>query len=239
MTFEELKEEVLVSLGGNLVDVELEDRDIRVAFKRAVRTFQQKGPNNYDRKFLRVPVTKGQNTYRLPKEIDTVVRIIKPSMSWDVESMSEFSLAAYQQIFGRTSYSQSDYLTIELHKQLTELYQRYTLFEAMFDHNRLRGTLHIHDVPEVDQIWIVECYANLCEEEYMGLYWIQEWTIAEAKEILGLAYRKFGSLPGPDGPISLDGQSLVQEARDRKQELIDDIHNHVAGDTDFTGIVMG
>ena len=43
MTIQELYDEVMIRLGGNLVDIELGEEDIGVALKSAIRTFKQKG----------------------------------------------------------------------------------------------------------------------------------------------------------------------------------------------------
>jgi len=242
MTFEDFKDEIIVSLGGNLVDVELEDRDIKVAFNRAKRTYKQRGPDNARRRFLKLPVKKAIREYSLPSEIDTVIRIIQPSFGWDIESTDAFALQAFNDLFMNDGkVGSGDYLTYELELQLDETYRRYANFEIQFDYDKYTHKLRPLHAPRSDNMnWIIECYASLCDEEYMEMWWILEWSIAEAKEILGMAYRKFSSLPGPDGgSVSLNGEGMIQEAAQAKQGLLEAITNLESGDVDYYEITMG
>jgi len=57
---------------------------------------------------------------------------------------------------------------------------------------------------------------------------ITEWAESEAMIILGRAYRKFASIPGPGGGLSLPGNELITEAKEiqegLKQDLLDFLH---------------
>src|SRR5690554_3394011 len=97
MTKDEFNEEIIIALGGNLIDVELEDKELDLAFKRAKRTFQQKGSNNMRRQFFRLRVNKCQQEYQLPSNIDTIVKVIKPITGFSVEN--PLSLAVYNELF--------------------------------------------------------------------------------------------------------------------------------------------
>lgn len=238
MNFEEFKDDIITQLGGGIVDVELDDAEIRLAFKKAKKTFQQKGHNNYRRQFFKLPVTPCRSSYQLPSNVHTVVKIIKPTMGFNLND--EFSIQAYNQIFG---YSQSttggDWLSHEFILQKIELWERYLAHDVQFDHDEFSNTLTAYKAPERNGIWLIECYSNLTDDEYMNVLWVQEWAAAEAKQMLGNAYRKFPSLPGPDGAISLDGNSLIQEAKAEKEALLQDILDGVDGGVDFYEIVFG
>lgn len=239
MTFEELRDEVIIGLGGGLVDVELSDQEIMLAFKRAKRTFIQKGNNSYRRCFYRLKVYRDQTTYQIPKDIHTIVKVIKPSFNtYTIDDA--FSLATYNDLFGQRNITQGDWLSYELTLQMVEKWRRYMAYDVQFDHDEHRGSVHFLKPPEVEsQFWLLECYSNLTDEEYMDNLWIQSWTAAEAKEMLGSAYSKFPSLPGPDGPVSLDGRSLKDEAKQEKERLLEDILNGVDGSDSAWEITFG
>jgi hypothetical protein len=51
------------------------------------------------------------------------------------------------------------------------------------------------------------------------LYYIKQWALADAKYMLGRKRGKFSSLPTAGGERQLDGNDLINEARDDKREL--------------------
>ena len=57
----------------------------------------------------------------------------------------------------------------------------------------------------------------------MGRLWIYRYTLALAKELLGLIRSKYQEIPIPDATIRLDGETLRQEAEKEKNELIKEI----------------
>lgn len=239
MKFDEFYEETIVGLGGSLVDVELEESEIRLCLKKAIRTFKQKGHNGYRKSFFRLPVHKCGMTYQMPSDVNTVIRIIRPSFGFHAND--EFSMAAFNEIFGYTSTpAQGDLLSYEFMLQKIERLETYTAKEAEFHFDEMTKKVHLHKAPHRDrEVWLFEVYHDLGEEEYMDMIWIQSWALAEAKIILGQAYRKFSSLPGPDGSISLDGGSLIQEGNQEKERLLEDILNLVDGSVDYYGITFG
>jgi hypothetical protein len=57
----------------------------------------------------------------------------------------------------------------------------------------------------------------------MSKTWIFKYTLALAKELLGLIRSKFASIPYPDGQITLDGDKLRKEGADEKMMLIKEL----------------
>jgi len=60
--------------------------------------------------------------------------------------------------------------------------------------------------------------------------WIEGYAEAEAMIKLGRAYRKFQNIPGPAGGFSLPGSEYIQDGKDKKekleQELLDYLHGN-------------
>lgn len=250
MIFNDFKDEMLTMLGGNLVDVELEDKDYQMALKRAIRVFQQKGNNSYRRVFQPLVVTKSEYTYELPVEtptngkIDTIVKIVKPSGGWNIED--PFSLAAYNDMFygigtgmGCACNTTADYMTYELTMQNIEDARRYMAYETQFVHDKFKNTITLLKKPEKDTTWLLDCYVNLTVEEYSDILWVQSWALSELKIILGTAYRKFQSLAAPTGETSLAGSEYIQEGKDMQEQLLEDILNGVDGEISFSEVRLG
>lgn len=57
----------------------------------------------------------------------------------------------------------------------------------------------------------------------MGRLWIYRYTLALAKELLGLIRSKYQEIPIPDATIRLDGETLRREGTQEKEELIKEI----------------
>jgi hypothetical protein len=57
----------------------------------------------------------------------------------------------------------------------------------------------------------------------MSRTWIYKYTLALAKELLGIIRSKFENIPYPDGEIRLDGEILRREAEQEKEGLIKEL----------------
>jgi hypothetical protein len=56
-----------------------------------------------------------------------------------------------------------------------------------------------------------------------GRQWIRKYTLALAKELLGIIRSKYASMPLPNGEVALDGEALKAEGREEKQQLLDEL----------------
>lgn len=248
-TEQEFFDEIRMTLGGQcLVDVELTDDDYRLCFKKAVRIFKQQGHNNYRRHFAAIDVVRDETVYTLPSNTYEVMRVITPSTGFSGSDDITNSLI-YDSLFrdvlssgtcgcggGQTGF---DLLSYHLTMQRMENLQRYSARDVDFEYDKFTNELTIIGTPKTEGKFFVDLYLNLEDEEYREIDWIVRWSVAEAKEILGRAYRKFPSLPGPLGETNLSGAELVQEGKDEKTELKQEILEFVDGDTDWMMITMG
>ena len=56
-------------------------------------------------------------------------------------------------------------------------------------------------------------YSNIND---VGKQWIRKYTLALAKELLGIVRSKYGNIPIPNSEVSLDGDTLRAEATVKK-----------------------
>mgnify|MGYP003124054226 CR=1 FL=1 len=56
-----------------------------------------------------------------------------------------------------------------------------------------------------------------------GRNWIRKYTLALAKELLGIIRSKYASLPLPNGEVSMDGEALKGEGREEKANLLEEL----------------
>lgn len=77
----------------------------------------------------------------------------------------------------------------------------------------------------------VDTIANFPISNYMpyakinvpGKNWIQRYTLALAKQVLGIIRSKYSSIPYPQGQTSLDGQTLRTEAKEEQDNLVQEL----------------
>lgn len=233
-------EDMTTALGGNLIDVELDQKDFQYAFDQAKRLFVQKGNNNLDKKFYSLSITEGTRVYTLPsnENIDTVIRIIKPTSSFS--SDDPFSMASIQQVFGSQQMTAgSSLISYELTMQLLDNINIYIAHSTDFIWKKRNNELTLLDTPKIDETWMLELYADLSDAEYEEVLWVREYTLAQLKMILGRAYRKFQTLTTPSGETPLDGEQLVQDGKEEKERLIENIQDYVDGDPTGSVIMIG
>ena len=58
----------------------------------------------------------------------------------------------------------------------------------------------------------------------MGRNWIRKYTLALAKELLGIIRSKYAALPLPNGEVSMDGEALKSEGREEKANLLEELN---------------
>ena len=72
--------------------------------------------------------------------------------------------------------------------------------------------------------------------DYMSFPWLQDYAYSFAKRIVGEARSKFGSIAGPQGGTTLNGDALKSEAQAEMDKLEEDLKNYVDGSQPLTWI---
>ena len=66
-------------------------------------------------------------------------------------------------------------------------------------------------------------FITYSEINSMGRNWVRKYTLALAKELLGIIRSKYASLPLPNGEVSMDGEALKSEGREEKANLLEEL----------------
>ena len=101
-------------------------------------------------------------------------------------------------------------------------------------------TVHFHYILDADRRnpivsnSVVSDYSNAPYDRItyerindVGRRWIQKYTLALAKEMLGAVRAKFSSVPIPNSEITLDGADLRSEAATEKEVLISELRENL------------
>jgi hypothetical protein len=232
-------------LGWPVQCVELKEEQFNVAIDNALDTYRQLCDNAYTTRYFLFTLIEGQQTYYLNDPIvgtDHIVGINKisrlnilgaNSLSWDSN--------IYFQTFLNQYYSSgyTDILSIHLLHNLSEEFQRLFAGDMTFVWNEaLRELFITRKIARTEKV-IIEAYCERTEQELLLDRWckqfLQNWALAECKEQLGLIRSKYSSgTPGAQGPINLNGELLISEARQDMTELREQLLNY-----EFGGLVGG
>ena len=77
---QEVFDYVNLSLGGGMVDVELDQAHYEEALKKSFAKFRQRSDNSVEESYLFLPTVIDQNTYTLPEEVIEVRKIFRRSI---------------------------------------------------------------------------------------------------------------------------------------------------------------
>lgn len=243
MPTQDFYDEVIASLGGTLVDVELETSDIDICFKKAKRVMKQKGHQNYRHLFFEINLSKGDVEFTVPGSVTEVVALI-PQDSQSSISGDLFTKSVWESLFnysGRFNYRYNgfDFVTYQLTLQQQEEYRRFGSFDLQYRFDQFQNKVQLIGGVKRDGSVIAECFVDLTDDEYCEIDWVIRWTTMEAKMMLGAAYRKFSAIATPQGDGQLSGSEMIQEAQREKEELLQEIQDYVDGSIDWGGVYMG
>ena len=235
--------EVIASIGGTLVDVELADTDLAICFKKAKRTMLQRGHQNYRHSFIELDVTTDVFEYSVPTTVTDVVKILPPYGGGYTSSNDLFTISAYNSMFNSVNGSNYscggvDFVLYELALAQLDTIERFSATAVDYRFDQFANKVKFLAKPKRAGKYYVECYLDLLDEEYYEMDWIVRWTIAEAKIMLGTAYRKFSALASPQGDGSIGGMELITDGQSEKDTLNQEILDYVDGSVDYMGVYI-
>lgn len=213
-------------LGWPVQCVELTEDQINIGIDNALDTFRQLSAQAYERRFILFTMMKNQQVYFLNSPIDQTDRVVTVHKVYRLNSLGFTSTAnnwdanVFLQNFATFYYSTNyvDLLSIHLMANLQEEMHRIFAGEYIFTWAEARRELCVTRRISKDEKVVLEVFLEKSEQEIMqdrfAKQFIQGWAIAECKEMLGLIRSKFtNGTPGPSGNITLNGDTLLNEAR--------------------------
>lgn len=248
MEKEELKEWVLRKLGYPMVRVELHDSQLEDCLKKSRDEFIKWASGNVtDEVFFTMELSSGINEYELPAGVTEVVKVKQfDTAGGGINTL--FSVQNYLYNTGVLSFLDSigTYGLLDYHLALDfiDTLDRYIPDKYIWRHNKHKNTLILKPTPVIDYtddnigyIMIHSYMVNNTNEDtkelgddifdaIWGETWVQEYSLACAKETLGMIRRKFENFSsiGNEG-INLDGESLISEGKEEKEKLEERLRN--------------
>jgi hypothetical protein len=242
MTLTVAKQEIFdyihYTLGGGMVDVELDPDHYEQAFKAAMQRYRQRSANAVEESYSFLALSRDVNTYTLPQEVITVRQIFKRNIGANAGTSSQFEPfeAGFVNFYMIQSGRVGGLATFAMYnmylKEAALMFGGYLNFK----YNRVTKEIQLMRRPQADDETVLLWTENykpdftLLQDPY-AQPWIKDYTLALCKRSLGEAREKFASLPGPGGGTTLNGTALKTEAQALIDKLELEIVNSMTGET--------
>ena len=240
---QEVFDYVNLSLGGGMVDVELDQAHYEEALKKSFAKFRQRSDNSVEESYLFLPTVIDQNTYTLPEEVIEVRKIFRRSIGsrtggGDGGTLLEPFNLAYTNTYLLASTNMGGLATYNAFAQYQELVGRMFGSFIEFKWNTTTKELVILQRPRAEEELLLYAYNYRPDSEllkdYLASQWIKDYTLAVCKYMLGEARSKFATIAGPQGGSTLNGDALKSEAQAEMEKLEQDVATQVAGGVGYS-----
>ena len=240
---QEVFDYVNLSLGGGMVDVELDQAHYEEALKKALAKFRQRSDNSVEESYLFLPTVIDQNTYTLPEEVIEVRKIFRRSIGsrtggGDGGTLFEPFNLAYTNTYLLASTNMGGLATYNAFAQYQELVGRMFGSFIEFKWNTTTKELVILQRPRAEEELLLYAYNYRPDSEllkdYLASQWIKDYTLAVCKYMLGEARSKFATIAGPQGGSTLNGDALKSDAQAEMEKLETDVATQVAGGVGYS-----
>jgi len=225
-----VKDFVFARLGYPVVDVELEDFQVEICIEEAISKLEYHSPD-WLTQYASFQTSANINVYELPAEVANNLNDVWYQRDFFKFGASpgsleyDFSIMFFTNSGMFNNYNVSQYLLMQQYlKQVKNVLGKASSWQLI--NNRY---LHIFPVPESNEEGVLLEFRALDAETVHPAYknWIQRYSLAVSKEILGRIRGKYQTLPGPSGGSRLDGDTLLSESREEKQMLIEELKTEI------------
>ena len=228
---------VRLTLGDELIDIELDPQHYEAAYTRTIGVYRQRANNAYEESYSFLQLVQDQDIYVLPQEVQQVRQIFRRTFGLATGPFSSqfdpFSQAQMQVYL--LNFNQSGGLaTYDFYTQYVELAARMFGGYINYTFNPVTKRLQIIREPRGTGEEVLLWTYNLRPEinllsDYQISQWIRDYMVASCKMIIGEAREKFAQYAGPQGGSALNGAALKTEAKESMDKLLEDLRNYVDG----------
>lgn len=239
-TAEEIRQYILMRLGYPAVRIELTQAHLDEAIKESLTWFARY--SNVGKRFVISKTKAGVARYNIDQIIPEEYILVD-----DVIYDPHIPLTYFQYFFSvNVPFFQTDTVTLfPIHPLvatfefgvLTATYHQMLRVFGREGSWRLIGNkeLILHPVPQGEIPFAVFYTKIVSSNEIRDLQWVKDYSLAVAKEMLGRIRSKYNSYPSPTGEVSLDGERLLEEAKEEKEKLKEALLNYAQPTAIFTG----
>jgi len=230
-----------LSLGGGMVDVELDAAHYEMSLQKALDVYRQKSSNAVEESYGFLALVTGQTEYTLPNEVENVRQVFR-STTGNVGSVFEPFEAGYMNTYMLTAGKMGGLATYDFYKQYQEMAGRMFGAYINFTFNPVTKKLtiirNVRSDGETVMLWMYNTRPDTSLlTDIRCKPWVYDYALARSKYMLGEARSKFATIAGPQGGTSLNGDALKVEAQTELDKLETDLYNLVDGQMPMTWVM--
>jgi hypothetical protein len=218
-------------LGWPAICIELTEEQFNISIDNALDTYRQLSAGGYEQRFMVYQLMPDQTVYYLNSPVDrtdavaSVNKIHRMSIAGITGSGPDNTWGqAFAQQFYNSVGAGADLLSTQLVHNWSDEFNRVFAGDIPYTWNEARRELTLKRTIRAMEKVVLEVEIERTEQELLQdrwcKQWMQNWALAECKEYLGMIRSKYTSgTPGPAGTITMNGDTLLAEARQDMTEL--------------------
>ena len=223
--YQSIQDFVLARLGFPVVRVELTEFQITTAIDEAISKLDYHAPD-WCSQFCTFATSAGIALYELPQVVmNNLKQAVYNKQLLNFAAANDtlefdFFIKYFQDNFLARDFSVGDYYLTISH---LEMMRKILGNDGTF--NVVNGRfLNIAPTPQGQQEVLVEFKAldSTTLHPYF-ISWLQKYSLAISKVILGQIRGKYQTLPSPGGGAQLNGESLIQQGNEEQAKLVEDL----------------
>ena len=221
-----LHDYAMAQLGHPVVRVELVPYQMRTCIDEAISKMNYHAPL-WTKQVAVFNASAGCNLYELPQYIlDSLSYVVYKKTLLSIQSQAgtlefDFFIKYFQDNFLFQNFGVADFYLLQQNLEMT---RKILGQEGTF--NVIDGKyLMLMPAPVVTPMPVIVEYRALNSNTIHPAYrnWMQRYTLAAAKGILGQIRGKYTVLPSPGGGSQLNGDALLMQSQQEKQALLEEL----------------
>jgi hypothetical protein len=224
-TFPQIKQQLIeyaqLTLGDQIIDLELDPAHYEAAYQRTIGTYRQRANAAYEEAYIFMELIRDQNIYTLPQEVASVRQVFRRTFgdstgpfASNFDPFAQASLNVYLMNFNVAG----GLATYDFYSQYVELAGR--MFGAYMNYtwNPVTKKLQLIRDPkgtgENVLLWVYQLKPEIqLLSDYQTGQWIRDYMVAACKMINGEARENLATIAGPQGGGSLNGAAIKAQAQ--------------------------
>lgn len=241
----ELAEFIRIQLGYPVVDVELTPQMINTSIDLALQTIRSRSSIAYTRGFFFLDVQGGQQKYTLKDKTVGFNKIVTVMSAYRFTSAflsTAHGSGVYGQVVLQHLYNMGtfDLLSFHLVAQYVEQMEHLFATRLTYHWEESNRELAFYNSFAANEKVLLDVTLERTEQDIFKDRWIKTWienfALAESKQMLSQIRGKYASLPGAGGGVALNAADLANEAATAKEELYQQIDDYIVNDAEDIGM---
>lgn len=227
-----LRDDIYHSLGGGMIDIELDPEHYDLAIDKALERYRTRSKNSTEESFIFLEVQPEVQQYTLPNEVLEVRDIYRRGASGNTPGgtyFDPFSSAFINSIYAipYASGTAGNLAIYDAALQYQELVGRMFGRELIYTWDKVSKKITLHRkfaAPEQILLWVYNYRPeNVLLTSYDSKQWLRDYSVAQAKFMLGEARSLYAQIAGPAGGTTLNGEQLKADAKDEMMRLEEEV----------------